>query len=1080
MGLQTISIIVLIYFLLLFAVAFWAIRRRQQGRSLISNAQIYSLSLAVYCTSWTYYGSVGRAATSGIDFLTIYLGPTLICFSWWFLLRKIIRISKEHNIVSIADFIASRYGKSTYLGAIVTVFAVLGIVPYIALQLKAVAYSFNLLCSSHANLSAEFASISLPGHSQIDTSFIVSTLLALFCILFGAMRLDSTERHEGLVAAVAFESIIKLVAFLAVGLFVCYGMFDGFTDIFSRFLLAFPERESLLLISGDNVSGGKWFSMTILSMMAIMFLPRQFHVMVIENSDISHIRQAMWVFPAYMFLLNLFVLPIALAGLLTFHGDTQLADYYVLSLPLQHGQTALAALVFIGGLSAVAGMVMLESVASATMILNNLIMPVLLRFQWQAQNISPLLLNIKRGAIATVIFLGYFYYRTLGETEALVNIGLISFMAATQFAPALLGGLYWHRANHRGAAIGLIAGFVVWFYTLLVPTFVEAGWLSHSLLYDGPYGIEALRPTALFYLNNLDIWSHSLFWTLFFNLGSFLTFSMLGTPSPEESSQAMRFISVATWDSSREKRKRISKAPTIIEFIDLMAKFIGEKQANKAISDYLGDREIDERGSLSEYEVPSLKLFTEKTLAASVGAPAARIIIENYLSARGSKMEDVFDIFGTVSLSRDASREQLSVLYEAANLISSGDELKTILDNILDLLYRQFRFDLCAIRILDEDHQILRVYSFKGIDSEFLSHADREVNLDTCIGTTFVTNKVVLANDSDCADKPVSMAIVRQHNIKSFAHAPITVEGQPIGVLSSYSRFAKGIYTDEFIELYKNVAAQIGIALRNAKQTTQLIAASEHEKELHIAESIQLGLLPKQMPQIHGLDISGICVPAKQVGGDYYDFFLHPKQQLLDMVIADVSGHNIGAALLMASARTFMQAHSQQTKSAPETLKILNHFLFSDLSHAELFITMFYLRYDLKRNALCYANAGHNQPLVYCPQTDSFELLDAEGLILGILEEVEFEERCITLKPGDIIVLYTDGIVEAQNSANELFGLERLKNTIRDHYKNSSQDIIDITMNAARMFQGRRHFQDDVTLIVLKVNTTPHSGHPNE
>lgn len=528
----------------------------------------------------------------------------------------------------------------------------------------------------------------------------------------------------------------------------------------------------------------------------------------------------------------------------------------------------------------------------------------------------------------------------------------------------------------------------------------------------------------------------------------------------------MRFVRASTWRSEDKEGKRISKAPTVIEFVDLMAKFIGDKAANRAISEYLGDREIDEKGSLSEYEIPNLKRFTEKTMAASVGAPAARIIIENYLAARGSKMEDVFNIFGTVSLSRAASREQLSVLYDVANLINSGKTLDSILDSVLDLLYRQFRFDLCAIRIVDEEANLLRVRSYKGLDSDFLSHADREINLETCIGHTFINNKVVLANDSDCANMPSSVAIVRELKIKSFAHAPITVEGQPIGVLSSYSRFAKGIYTEEFIELYKNIAAQIGIAYRNSIQTVQLIEASEQQKQLKIAEDIQLDLLPKKMPEVDGLDIAGICVPAKQVGGDYYDFITSPHE--LDIVIADVSGHNIGAALLMASARTFIRAHSEQMFPPQTTLGTLNGFLYQDLSSSELFITMFYLRYELQKNNLIYASAGHNKPLVYRPSTDSFELLDAEGLILGILPEVDFEQKEIAVDSGDILVMYTDGIVEAQNQYEELFGMQRFQDLVRDHHKKSSNEIIDVTLDEIRIFQGRRHFNDDVTMVVIK------------
>jgi serine phosphatase RsbU (regulator of sigma subunit) len=587
-------------------------------------------------------------------------------------------------------------------------------------------------------------------------------------------------------------------------------------------------------------------------------------------------------------------------------------------------------------------------------------------------------------------------------------------------------------------------------------------------MHYGLFGIEALRPTALFYLDTLDVWSHCLFWSIFFNAGSYVAISIASVPSSSEAAQAMRFVRAATWKPETQENKRISKAPTVMEFVDLTAKFIGDKAANKAISEYLGDREIDEKGSLSEYEIPSLKRFTEKTLAASVGAPAARIIIENYLQARGSKMEDVFNIFGTVSLSRDASREQLSVLYDVANLINSGKSLDGILDSVLDLLYRQFRFDLCAIRIIDEESNLLQVRSYRGMDSEFLSRADREINMDTCIGNTYINNKVVLANDSDCADKPASIAIVRELKIKSFAHAPITVEGQPIGVLSSYSRYAKGIYTDEFIELYKNIAAQIGIAYRNSTQTVQLIEASEQQKQLKIAEDIQLDLLPKKMPEIEGLDIKGICVPAKQVGGDYFDFITHENE--LDIIIADVSGHNIGAALLMASTRTFIQAHNQQMFPPQTTLETLNGFLYKDLSSSELFITMFYLRYELKKNNLIYANAGHNQPLIYHPQNDSFDQLDAEGMILGIMPEIEFEQKEIAVESGDILVMYTDGIVEAQDKHEELFGMERFKELIRDHHTKSSNEIIDVTLEETRIFQGRRHFNDDVTMVVVKID----------
>ena len=793
---QTVALITLPYFALLFFVAYYADRRRQAGRSIISNSHIYSLSLAVYVSTWTFYGSVGRAATSGLDFLPVYLGPTLIAFTWWFLLRKMVRVSKEQNIVSIADFISSRYGKSSILGAIVTLFAVIGIMPYIALQLKAVARTFEILTTPADGTPVVGALLAtLPPY--VDTAFIVAAVLALFGVLFGARRLDAAGRHEGLVAAIALESLVKIIAFMTVGIFVTYGLFDGFGDIFARFAATFPDRQYLLQLGTDQVPYAKWFTVTFISMMAVMFLPRQFHIMVIENSDENHIRKAMWRFPLYMFMINLFVIPIALGGLLLTGGDTSAADYFVLFIPHEAGQTWLAMLIFLGGFSGAAGMVMVSSVALATMILNHLVMPIIIRLHIHAADLSGFLINVKRLAIVAVIFQGYLYYKVIGDSLALVNIGLISFVAATQFAPAVIGGLYWKRGNVKGATAGILLGFCVWSYTLLVPSFVRSGWLKTDIMEKGLFDLAILRPTELFGLSGFDNLTHSLFWSLFFNLSAYLVLSLFSRQHSIEQEQAEKFVDAYGYKDKEQERKRISKAPTIMEFVDLMAKFIGEKQAHSAISEFLGDSEIDERGSLSEYDLPQLKRFTERTLAGSVGAAPARIIIDNYLSARGSKMEDVFDIFGSVTLSRTTSREQLGVLYEAARIVASGRELDDILEDILDLLTQQFKFDLCVIRIIDEDSNTLVVCCQKGMTSQHLGESERDISHETYIGEAFLTNSVIKVNDTDLLDKPQSAQIIHREGIKSFAHAPITIEGQPIGVLSAFSRSVKGIFTDE-------------------------------------------------------------------------------------------------------------------------------------------------------------------------------------------------------------------------------------------------------------------------------------------
>lgn len=1065
---STVAILSLLYFGLLFVFAYYADKRCRTGCSLIDNPNVYSFSLAVYCTSWTFYGSVGRAATSGIDFLAIYLGPTLMAFTWWFLLRKMVRISKEQNIVSIADFISSRFGKSATLGALVTLFAVLGIMPYIALQLKAVSRSFELLTAPPARL-VDSARHYLPTLTeQIDTALIAAALLAVFGIIFGARHLNVTQRHEGLVAAVALESLLKLAAFLMVGIYITFGMHDGFADLFGKFLERFPEKSQLLMLNTTQVPYPEWFSLTFMAMMAVMFLPRQFHIMVIENCREQHIREAMWRFPAYLFLITLFVIPIAMSGLLHNQGNTTNADFFVLQLPLETGQPWLALVVFIGGFSASAGMVMVESVALATMILNHLLVPLILRFYSGTADISRLLIYLKRCGIIFVIMLGYLYCRFLSETAALVNIGLVSFMAATQFAPAVIGGIYWRGATRRGATVGLVLGFIVWFYTLLVPSFVDSGWIGRTLLDEGLFGLAVLRPTELFGLTGFDPWSHALFWTMFFNVGSFIGISLLTEPLKAETEQIDKFVDVYEQKGGPTLLRRISKAPTIIEFVDLMAKFIGEKQAHAAISSYLGDRIIDEKGSLSEQELPQLKRFTELTLAGSVGAAPARIIIENYLAARGSHMEDVFDIFGSVTISRTASREQLSVLYEAARAAASSADLQTVLDEILKIFTDQFRFDLCVIRILDPESRMLKVRSQRGMSEGHFGDSDRDVNMDTFIGEAFLTNRMVVINDSETISKQKTAEIARREGIASFAHAPISAEGETIGVISAFSRTSKGIFTDEFVELFGSLAGQVGVAWRNAQQAEKLMVAREQQRELAIAKTIQLDLLPTKVPEVPGIELGGICVPAKSVGGDYYDFLLKPGGRL-DLVIADVSGHNVGAALLMAETRTLIRARNGQSRSPAALISELNSFFYDDLSRAELFVTMFYMEYNPEQRSAFYASAGHSQPLIWRKATGNCERLDAEGLILGVRREFPYEEETVDFAPGDILLLYTDGIIEANDQNGEMFGENRLIELLQESHALPAQALIDRIFNQVRLFTGSQGFSDDVSLVVMRV-----------
>ncbi len=500
----------------LFAIAYFGDRRAAQARSIISNPYIYALSLAVYCTAWTFYGSVGRASASGLGFLPTYIGPTLVCALGWVVLRKIIRISKTHRITSIADFIGSRYGKSGALATVVTVIAVMGIIPYIALQLKAISMSYNIINQYPLIVMPRYFADIAVVH---DTAFYVALLLALFAILFGTRHLDATERHEGLVAAIAFESLVKLVAFLAAGVFVTYGIYQGFGDLFTH-AATVPRLQELFIFEARGSGYFSWGLDIVLSMVVLICLPRQFQVIVVENVNEDHLQKAIWLFPVYLLAINLFVLPIAFGGAMQLPAGVD-ADTFVLTLPMARRQEALSLLVFIGGMSAATGMVIVETVALSTMICNDLAMPVLLRLPFarssRRQDLSAIVLNIRRCSIALVVLSAYAYFRFVGEAYALVSIGLMSFVAVAQFAPAMLGGIFWKQGTRAGAISGLAAGFGAWFYTLVLPSLAEAGLMDEGLITRGPWHIAVLNPLQLFGLQGLDPIAHAVFWSLLLN-----------------------------------------------------------------------------------------------------------------------------------------------------------------------------------------------------------------------------------------------------------------------------------------------------------------------------------------------------------------------------------------------------------------------------------------------------------------------------------------------------------------------------------------------------------------------------------
>ncbi len=651
----------LAYIGVLFAIASYGDRlaaKRPADRRANAKPLIYSLTLAVYCTSWTFYGSVGLAASSGYDFLPVYLGPILLFTLGYAVLRKIIRIAKAENITTIADFIAARFGKSQSVAAVVTIIVVIGILPYIALQLKAVSASFNVLTSYPSVVVSDTLGV---GPWWSDTALVVAALMAVFSIIFGTRNIDATEHHHGMMLAIAFESVVKLVAFLAAGLFVTFVMFGGVGDLLSS------ASASPLIVERftGGIDGAKWVTIALLSMAAIICLPRQFHVAVVENADESELKKAAWLFPAYLIAINLFVIPIALAGLLAFGGSGVDADTFVLALPMVAQQETLALFVFIGGLSAATGMVIVATVALSTMISNDVVMPLMLRYGGpgaeRRSDVGQLLLTVRRVAMFAILMLAFAYYRVAGEGQALASIGLISFAAVAQFAPSIFGAIFWERASRVGGLAGVIVGFAIWAYTLLLPTFSESAWLPASLIAEGPWGIGALAPHALLGLDFADPLTHGVVWSVGANILVFIVLSLFARPTAIERTQAQAFVHVDAGYNDRRVRA-LKGTLTVGDLREIAARYLGSQAVKRAFTDYAA-RHGEEMTLASAADVELLR-YTERLLVSAIGASSARLVIALSLERDDMDMRSAMALLDDASAAIRYNRELLQSTME--------------------------------------------------------------------------------------------------------------------------------------------------------------------------------------------------------------------------------------------------------------------------------------------------------------------------------------------------------------------------------------------------------------------------------
>ncbi|MCC6459145.1 MAG: histidine kinase [Saprospiraceae bacterium] len=673
MSLSIVIVASLVYISLLFLIAWRVDKKAGSGVSVVDNPYVYALSLAVYCTAWTFFGSVGRAATGGLSFLGVYVGPTLLAPLWYWLLHKMMVISKNQRITSIADFISSRYGKSPALAVVVTLIAVLGIVPYISIQIKAVTFGITTLTGSQHHASPYFWG---------DAGFYVTLAMAIFTGVFGTRKLDPNERHEGLVAAIAFESLVKLIAFMAVGIFVTFGIYHGFDDLFGQ-AAQHPETLRLFTFADSGVTAFSWNIIVLLSLFAIILLPRQFHISVVESTSPRHVPKAMWVFPLYLLLINIFVLPLAMAGKMMFDSSVH-PDTYVLSLPMSQGANWLALAAFIGGFSAATSMVVIETTALSIMFSNHIVVPVLIKMGRIGRPNDLLsgdsrLLDIRRVSIMLVLLLAWWYQNTVGNRYDLVSVGLISFTAAAQLAPAALAGMFWKRATKQGAMAGLIIGFLVWAYCLPLPGMAQAGIIPDGFLKNGLFGLPFLKPYALFGLTGLDTISHGAFWSLFLNFWAYVIVSVNTQPSTLGLRQADLFTNIHRYIKGQET-EILKREAKLTDLQAILNRFLGEARTLALFREF----EKQTQTTLTQQQVAHSELinFAETHLAGAIGAASARLVLDSIVKEENITLEEVMHILDqtreAVEHSRVLEAKNLELKELTQQLTEANAQLKTL------------------------------------------------------------------------------------------------------------------------------------------------------------------------------------------------------------------------------------------------------------------------------------------------------------------------------------------------------------------------------------------------------------------
>ena len=704
--------IIMLYLALLFFIAFWAEKRKSNFWA--NNPYVYSLSLAVYCTAWTYYGSIGVAANQGLEYLAIYIGPIIIIPAWIVINSKIIRISRVNKISSIADFISLRYGNSRSFGAIISVVCILAIIPYIGLQIKAISDTFHLVTKSEN-----------PNNIFTDTATYVVLLIAIFSSYYGTRYVDASEKRLGIISAVAVESFLKLIFFVILGIFVTYGIFNGFDDIYEKAknLPEFTQRNSFNGLEGSF----NWMLTSMLSMTAIFLLPRQFHTTIIENRKENHLKTAIWVFPLYLLIFNFFVFPIAWGGKILFLGQNVNPELFPILIPQKFGSILISVIVFLGGLSASISMIIISSVTLSIMLSNNVIIPYGWIDTFKTKNDTfnnKNIVNIRKVSIFLLIITAFVFYKYLILESSLFSVGLVSFVLIAQLAPSFFGAIFWRRGTYTGAVIGLILGILICYINLIIPQYLKA--INPEL------AINQYRFLQFFKIPYLETIPQVFFWSLLANATVFTIISVSSKGNYRERNYAEIYVDINRYIQNHEGAYIWKGKANVSDIRKILVKFLGDKKTKQALKIFNLKYNIDDENDTADSRFIK---FSENLLSGRIGTASAKILIEGVTKEDKISLPEVLKILEeskeNITLNRkltEQSRQLRRLSDDLRSANSSLIEKDKQKDDFLDSVTHELRTPITAIRaageiLLDDDD--IPVEIKKDFLENIISESDR-------------------------------------------------------------------------------------------------------------------------------------------------------------------------------------------------------------------------------------------------------------------------------------------------------------------------------------------------------------------